>query len=202
MTNNLIDKMNELLMSPGYLSSFLDEEIYLIKSAENKTVIPEYKEPVISETGTGSVVDEPEPAELKVTTIAVEEIPEINFFGGYRKNIVFLISDAGDLFISGADKEFLGNILNAIHLNFNDVAIVNLFRQQELDLKQVIKKMHPVSMLAFGIAESFFPKKMDTGIHLIEGLQVLYCPWSLGEISRNVEFKRVLWKSLKEMFQV
>lgn len=198
--------MNEIPLPPGYLSSFLDEDIYIIKSSgnisENKTVVPEYQEPGINEEKTDPVVSEPEPPELKVTTITVEEIPEINYFGGYRKSIVILTNDAGELFISESDKELLSNMLNAIHLGFHDVAVVNLFRQQEVNLKQVIKKMQPVSMLAFGIPESFFPKKMDTGLYLMEGLQVLFYPWSLRELSQNIEFKRVLWKNLKEMFQV
>ena len=119
-----------------------------------------------------------------------------------EKKTAILISDPDDLFINDSDKKFLTNILTAIQHNFNDIAVINLFRQQNLVLNSVINSMQPAILITFAISENWFSKKMTTGIHESEGVKVIFMPWSLADISLNLEYKKILWKNLKELFQI
>jgi hypothetical protein len=162
------------------LKLFFDEEIYLIDKIE---------------------VDKPQNIETPPAQPLVMNEPAIqplalNYKGGNTKEIAVIITDDSNEFLNNRDETLLLNILNAIGLSLDDVAVINQHIsgttwQDQLDYNKV---------LVFGILPSTYGFKTDHyNIQQKEDAQWLFSD-SLFGLANDNELKGKLWGKLKEMF--
>ena len=152
---------------------------------------------IIPELYNNSIVvldgEQPKSKTLKVDTF--------QFLGGNKKNILILVENRNEMYLTDDDLQFLTGILNACGLSMADVAIVNTYNLQHkiLDLKN---KFYPIILMAFGInwnvlgIENTLPLYQST---IISEINVINAQ-PLHLLAKNVEEKKILWNCLKQIF--
>ncbi len=160
------------------LKLFFDEEIYLIKEATGI-------EPTQKEEQKPLVVEKPE----------TEHLPLV-YKGGNTKGIVIIINDDSNEFLNNMDETLLLNILKAIGLSLNDVAIINQYNSSS-DWK---KQLEFAKVIAFGVQPGNY--NITIGhyiIHSVDDVKWLFSD-SLTELASNKVLKGKLWGKLQELF--
>lgn len=131
--------------------------------------------------------------------IAVEVIPQekpIQYYQPKQKVIIILTS------LNPADSELLGKILGAVKLDLQSVDIIELDKNQEVNLSQIFVQKSVNQVVIFGIDLS----KVSLDIKLTpyqilekQGIKFIYSD-SLTDIQNDIPKKKALWGSLKGMF--
>src|SRR5688572_2828677 len=101
-------------MNRSFFQSFYPEGIFLIPEKSN-TALP--------------------------LEIEKEQVFEVKFYGGNNQRILILLEDVEAEFISEQDKEFLGKVLGAIKLSYNDVALINTFKNSTLSFQDYLNQI-------------------------------------------------------------
>jgi DNA polymerase III psi subunit len=114
-----------------------------------------------------------------------------------KQKIIILLNS-----INPADSELLGKILGAVKLDLQSVDIIELDKNQDIDLSQIFIQKSVNQVITFGINLS----KVSLGVKLTpyqilenQGIKFIYSD-SLSDIQNDVPKKKALWGSLKEMF--
>lgn len=163
------------------LKLFFEEEIYLIddKSVDNKlqikTALPQPVE-----------VNEPEPTPLA-----------LNYKGGNAKGIAIVINDDSNEFLNSTDESLLLNILKAIGLSLDDVAIINQHNSTENWQEQI----EFTKAIIFGILPSAYDIVSDNYHILLKNEVNWLFSDSLFSLGANRELKGKLWGKLQELFK-
>lgn len=129
---------------------------------------------------------------------------DINFLGGNSKHILFLVKNENVPFLSGPELEFLSGVLSACKLNMSDIAVVNLYKTDDADHKQVIDLLAAETIIISGIESSALrlPFKIpEFQVQPFKNRKYLFTP-GLDVIQNDKELKRKLWESLKNIFSV
>jgi DNA polymerase III psi subunit len=131
--------------------------------------------------------------------IVAEEIPQekpIQYYQPKQKVIILLTS------LNPTDSELLGKILGAVKLDLQSVDIIELDKNQEVNLSQIFAQKVVNQIITFGIDLS----KVSLDIKLTpyqilekQGIKFIYSD-SLTDIQNDIPKKKALWGSLKEMF--
>ncbi len=166
------------------LALFFDEDIYIIKDNIDIETPKEVKP--IEQHPEPTLVEETESATIK-----------LNYKGGNAKEIAIIINDDSNEFLNTTDETLLLNILKAIGLSLNDVAIINQHNtgtdwKNHLDYTKAI---------IFGILPSSY--KIVTENYVInktEEVEWLFSD-SLFSLGNNKEQKGKLWTCLQELFK-
>lgn len=129
---------------------------------------------------------------------------DINFFGGNNQQIVIVVNNIKEEFISPIQLNFLSGILNACKLNLEDVAIVNLAAHTSINYHQLSEALSCKMVLLFGIMPGaiqlpFVIPEFQKQIHA--NCLYLSAP-SLNEMENNKELKKKLWLILKQIFSI
>ena len=100
------------------------------------------------------------------------------------------------------DSELLGKILGAVKLDLQSVDIIELAKNKDIDLSQILIQKSVNQVVTFGINLS----KLNLDVSLIpyqilerEGIKFIYSD-SLSDIRNDIPKKKALWGSLKGMF--
>jgi hypothetical protein len=100
------------------------------------------------------------------------------------------------------DRELLGKILGAVKLDLQSVDILDLGKNQEINLSQIFTQKFVNQVITFGIDLS----KVSLNVKLIpyqiqenQGIKFIYSNL-LPDIQNDIPKKKALWGSLKEMF--
>lgn len=125
----------------------------------------------------------------------------IKYIGKNKRNILIGIDIHGEL--NAQDKELLNNLLKACGLGMDDVALVNL-NKQEAPFPEILKRLKIENVILFGVSI------MATGLSLTDAEEKLMTLENriflrtipLHALNRNVGKKRRLWEALKELFEL
>ncbi|HYG40684.1 MAG TPA: hypothetical protein VD908_18795 [Cytophagales bacterium] len=147
------------------------------------------------------VVQEKSPVLLNPEEIEIVK-KEITYIGENRKKILIVIHDRESDTINEKDKEFLGKILGAVKLTFNDIALVNSFLFPALHPSDLENKISYTKLILFGeeLIQLFNDLKLNKyKLSEVNDVEVLYSD-SLFEIQEDKTKKIKLWEELKKMF--
>ncbi len=168
------------------LKLFFDKEIYLIKESSHAKPRPD-STPV-------------EPASEKAETPVVEEpLPQpisLVHKGENAKGIALIITDDANEFLNTADETLLLNILKAIGLSLEDVAIINQHRsgtewQTQINFNKAI---------VFGILPSTYGVVTENYTIQQKGDAQWLFSDSLFSLASDKVLKGKLWGKLQELF--
>lgn len=171
-------------LSNASLKLFFEEDIYVIKETEKANTLKKEKtlEPPKPEP---SIVEEP-----------VSEPIEFNYKGGNAKGIAIIINDDSNEFLNTTDETLLLNILKAIGLSLEDVAIINQ-HNSGTDWKE---KLEYTKTLVFGILPSTYKIVSENYVIIKDEESDWLFSDSLFSLGSNKELKGKLWSKLQELF--
>lgn len=126
----------------------------------------------------------------------------IRYLGMNKKNILVIVDDKGNLFLSNNQFDFLVEILMACKLSLNDVILINIDKNPETNYTVLIKKFIPEKIILFGVE----PQRLNFPL-LFPHYQLqkynhqtyLSAP-SLENLRTQKNQKVQLWNSLKKLF--
>ena len=123
------------------------------------------------------------------------------FLGGNARNILLLVNNFGVSFLTDNQLDFLLGILSACKLNLADVAIINLNKIAEKEMFDFLKAS---KIIAFGIKASAIGLPFsipEFQVQLFNNQTYVFAP-ELSIIEKEMDLKRKLWVSLKEVFSI
>lgn len=169
------------------LKLLFDEDIYIIKEdrSEHSASNEINKEPT-KEASSPPILEEPK-----------EEITSLNYKGGNNKRIAIIINDDSNEYLNNTDEALLLNILKALGLSLDGVAIINQLTsgitwQGELEYSKVI---------VFGILPSTYSKLAEKYTIQSNGDSKWLFSDSLFALGNDKALKGKLWTSLQELFK-
>lgn len=143
-------------------------------------------------------MDLPLPSE-SVASHPAKPAVEISFFGGNEKNILFVVANQDDLFFSReAELAFL-KTMNALNLDLNDVAVINLHKlDRPVFFERIRKKFLPKSCIFLGSepaeaglnAMAAHLWKEENGVRLLKS-------YAFEEMLTDKQKKRMFWDAIK-----
>ena len=114
-----------------------------------------------------------------------------------KQKVIILVNS-----LTPTDSELLGKILGAVKLDLQSVDLIELDKNQEVNLSQIFKQKFVNQVITFGIdllKVSLDVKLIPYQIHENQGVKFIYSN-SLPDIQNDIPKKKALWGSLKEMF--
>ncbi len=140
---------------------------------------------------------------IESAAMTVPEVSSLSYLGKNEKNILIITNQNDVRFLTDEELVFLTSILSACKLSIADVAIVN-WKQTETDLSKIFLELKTKTALLFNIAPLEIGLPINFPQFQIQEFNkqtYLYAP-SLQEIANNVEVKKQLWSSLKNLFEI
>lgn len=170
--------------NPRALSLFLTEPIYLVKKETHGEVAQAREE------SPDEAVEKRTPPEPLV------------YEGKYLKKVLLLYKGSASG-LSETQNTFLGKILQAVNLGFDDIALVNtgFLAADQLPL---LNEINAKVWLSFGVVHEALPIKKNTPqyeIVKIENASFLLVN-TLEEIEADRDKKVLLWNNLKSLFSI
>ncbi len=166
------------------LKMFFDEEIYIISESEKKDTHNKV-ETVEQVQPQPSIVEEPKAKPLNLI-----------FKGGNAKGIVIIINDDTNEFLNDTDETLLLNILKAIGLSLEDVAIIN----QHNSGVEWESQIEFTKAIVFGILPSIYGLVTNNYNLLPKGNKQWLFSDSLFSLGKDKALKGALWGKLQELF--
>lgn len=139
----------------------------------------------------------------KTVQVIASEI-ELVFKGENRKRVVIVVDQPGIDFISPGQEALLKNILTAINLNSNDIALVNLQKCLAPPTEYQLNKVGCDRLIGFGVGLNAIegaPGRELNAVISLKNTQYLFTH-SLDELNEDRLKKMSLWKNLKTMFNL
>lgn len=164
----------------GFYSVFFNEEIYT--------------NVLISDKIKNNIMDDV----VKETKQPENNSQVISFTGGYEKKVLIIIENNTEL--DDQDKEFLSNVLNAVKLEYKDIAIINIANDKSLKLNKILSELKPEKIFGFGLNALFTENNRVNVKTFVNKSPALFMSYSLKDISQNLDFKKILWSNLKKIF--
>jgi DNA polymerase III psi subunit len=169
----------------SFLPLLIDEKIYLV----NETSRMEVGKP-IGATGKGH----------QGQTISRDLV----FQGKNQKQVVIIVDHPEVEYTTIEQDLLLRNILGAMNLNYNDIALVNLAQEGNKIPMDALKLIGCKKLIGFGVN----PDKLELGKRLamnqlmeIDAIVILLS-YSLNELQSNKQKKMELWRNIKTMFDL
>jgi hypothetical protein len=124
----------------------------------------------------------------------------VPFLGENKKNILILIQNPKEAFLSDEMFGFLTRILQSVHLNMGDVALVNTAHCSETGPEALLRQFKPNALLLFGEALPAVTQDLNqvvshNGIHRL-------CTDDLETLAAQTERKRAFWVALQQLFKL
>lgn len=135
-----------------------------------------------------------------------KEINRLEFFGEFKKQLLILVEDNENPWLSDSNKEFLGNILKAIGYTYVDIALLNLgnpaIKCLKVNFRSLSDYFNFSNLIIFGdlfnqIGDVLNLQKYNS--YSKKGQTILIAD-RLDEIINEIEKKKKLWESLQAMF--
>jgi hypothetical protein len=191
------------MQGSGFFEVFFNEELYKVKeqtynlpneetSPQLGTADAEMKEPVAKDPMIQTLAKEPQPAYKKGTPHSDK-----------KDGTILLFSYPGKTFIPEKDRLLLDNILKSVNLSFENTEWLNVSTLAG-GRTELLHKLDDVrQIVCFGIPRFFLPDGQagETGTFDENGKKWLWNK-SLSEIAQDKNLKALLWKGLKELFQL
>lgn len=134
--------------------------------------------------------------EFEIIGQDIQQEKPVQYYQPKQKVIILVTS------LNPTDVELLGKILGAVKLDLQSVDIIELDKNQAVNLSQIFIQKSVNQLITFGIDLS----KVNLDIKLMpyqilekQGIKFIYSD-SLSNIQNDIPKKKALWGSLKEMF--
>ena len=114
-----------------------------------------------------------------------------------KQKVVILVNQ-----LNPTDSELLGKILGAVKLDLQLVDVIELDKNKEVNLSQILIQKSVNQLVTFGINLSNVSLDVKLTPYQIlqnQGIKFIYSD-SLTSIQNNIPKKKALWVALKEMF--
>lgn len=143
------------------------------------------------------------PEEIKVVPTEAKALPEIKYLGENQKNILLLIQNEREAYLSEETFNLLANILNACKLGMQDVALANTANYPGIRLQDYLSKIPARQVIYFAIEPSTLglPPATAYEISSFQGIPTLYSD-DLQLIATDKALKGRLWMGLKQLFGI
>jgi hypothetical protein len=140
----------------------------------------------------------------KAGTPSVSTAKEMNFFGGYKQQVILLVNNPDAAFVSDQELSFLSGILNACKLTLEDIAILNIAKTPAINYKQITEKYKPRIIMMFGVEPAILglPFVMPEFQRQSYNNQVYLSAPALPVLENNKDLKRKLWTALQQVFSL
>ena len=125
----------------------------------------------------------------------------INSLGENKKNILFLVNNAQNKFLSDDEMDMLSNLITACKLSMADIALVN-YHTHNLNYRELTNHFQPKKILIFGITTSALELPFAIPLFQIQQFQeqqYIIAP-ALSEFLNNKNLKKELWTCLQKLF--
>ncbi len=133
-----------------------------------------------------------------------ENEAEIIFLGGNKKKIVFLGKDDENKFLDDKSMKFLEGLLAACKLTMNDIAFINIAKNNSISYRNITAQLNASKALLFGVSAHHIDLPFEIPFFQIQNFQeqqYVLSP-SFDELQNNKALKKQLWISLQKMFNI
>ncbi len=174
-----------------------DESVPEAGKAEEATTSDPSKEKVSEDAHAEASAQQ----ELSVSSASTATERAINYYGNFQKRILILVNYFNQKDLIPKDRLVLGQILKAIGLSFEDVAVINVQKAQ-MSWESLQKAFGFSKVMAFGVDKAFFPVTIQYNeiARTENDLPVMLAP-SIEEIASDKKLKKQLWQNLKTLFK-
>ena len=165
----------------SFLPYFITEDIYVVSEDVTEIIAPTEEVTVVAESTPEYIA------------------PSIKYKGENKKGILILVENKEAEYLNSEDEIFLSKILQAVGIQLDDIALVNL--KAEHKLEQILKIEHTTAIAftaKYAQLNSEIAKDLYQ-IHTHENVKILLAD-PLHEISQEKEKKMKLWKQLQVLF--
>lgn len=147
-----------------------------------------------------ALVEEPV-QKLADSTDNVKAAPVLKYAGKNLKKVLVLFENPQDETLPKSQEVFLGKILHAVNLNFDDIALINTAGLEDALLEQ-LNHFNALIHISFGVKNPNILFKPHTVPYEIfrESDKVFLLADDLEKIEKEKEKKVSLWNSLKTLF--
>ncbi len=129
---------------------------------------------------------------------------QIEFLGGNKKRIIFLVNDAQNKYLDDLQMIFLADLLSACRLTLADIGLVNFSQNNDKTYHSLTEQLGAKKILMFGIT----PQQLDLPfaipffqIQNFNEQSYLVCP-NMQEIQKDQALKKQLWDNLQKIFTI
>lgn len=179
-----------------YLKFLFNEDIFVIKS--DKKIAEDSKKYTEPPHTQEDQVEEPAPSNTDQITDQPEsqhhQEPQLAVSGDAESAVCIINFDSQHEFIAPEQKTFLENILKAVQLDINKVALINKAKTDH-GLLEITHKIDAKTFLIFADTDA-----MNKYVISEEGGKQLLVADSLDSISNDKEKKKALWTNLQQLF--
>lgn len=196
----------------NFLPYFFTEPIYYLKKEfvnekGEKNPLKQAGETLSSQTGVQDLLHKNntqvmEPVQkLQTKPESIKSPPILKYTGKNLKNILILFEDQNEEKLPSTQEVFLGKILHAVNLNFDDVAIVNTAHLEDALLEQ-LNHFNAFVQISFGVKHQALSFKADVPAYKIykKADKTFLLADELAVIEKEKEKKILLWNNLKSLF--
>ncbi len=147
------------------------------------------------------LIEEPELSTAKEREKKEKENSLI-FKGGNQKKIAFIINEKQGL--SEMDKEMVGNLIQAIKISIEDIALLNLAENEVLPFAEIISELQCEKIIFLGCESYVAAEGMNKALYslLYSGNTAYVNAHAISAYHSDKELKVKLWNVLKVMFNV
>src|SRR5690554_1120825 len=127
----------------------------------------------------------------------------LNTYGNNNKNILFVISDNNNEFLSADAEIAFMKILRALKLELEDIVMLNYNHNQPeggLTFEKVKERLNPKNCIFLGTEPQLLGIEgcAENILKIKDNIQFLYS-YSFEEMLRDIEKKRLFWDAIKLM---
>jgi len=122
--------------------------------------------------------------------------------GKFLKKVLILVDNSEAIYLPDEELQFLLGILSACKLTMEDVSIANLQKNNGLTYTTISKELKPAVVLLFGIETEQIELPLSFPAYQVQkyNQHTFLCAPPLATLQKNVEEKKLLWKSLQQIF--
>lgn len=163
--------------NPAALQFILQDDIYLLN--KDKALYQNVAEPV------------PE--------VKTEQV-KLNYLGQNKRNLLILTYYPDQEHILDVHQTALESVLKRKEHTLDDVAILNIYKYPDSDIKQLTAHFCPVTLLILGknAMPAGFSQSVINKPAVIDGVNVLYT-FSFDEMMTNNDSKKTFWEQVKTL---
>ncbi len=128
----------------------------------------------------------------------------IDFLGGNSKNIIFIVNNSENKFLSDNQLAFTLGLIKACNISLNDIAVVNFAQYTPISYLDLKKQLSCGKVLGFGVTPADLDLPFAIPFFQMQTFQeigYIFCP-SLDELQKDTNAKKQLWSSLQKIFKI
>jgi hypothetical protein len=127
-----------------------------------------------------------------------------NILGNNQQKILILVSDGETLYLPDEELNFLMGILTACKLTMEDVAILNVEKNNDISFTNLATTLKSEKIILFGVETSRISLPLQFPTYQIQAYnnQLYLCAPLLTVLQNDKAEKTKLWLCLKQLFSI